>query len=66
VAVVPGRWKAKAVQLCLEGEVRAEAPAPILRAASEYDRFLDEDSASPLSTDVWNELSKSGRVTVGP
>ena len=49
MAVVPGRWKAKAVQLCLEGEVRAEAPAPILRAASEYDRFLDEDSASPLA-----------------
>lgn len=49
VAVVPDLRKAKAVKLCLEGEIRPMAPASILRRHSNATVYLDRDSASLLS-----------------
>jgi len=52
VAVVPDRRKASAVKLCLEGEVRPEAPASILRTHPNATLYLDEESAALLSEGV--------------
>jgi glucosamine-6-phosphate deaminase len=49
IAVVPDLRKAKAVKLCLEGEIRPEAPASILRRHVNATIYLDRDSASLLS-----------------
>ena len=49
VAVVPDRRKAPAVKLCLEGDVRPEAPASILRTHPNATLYLDEESAALLS-----------------
>src|SRR5215469_5398436 len=49
VAVVSDQRKAKAVRLCMEGEVRPEAPASILRQHPDVTIFVDADSASLLS-----------------
>ncbi|HYM76882.1 MAG TPA: glucosamine-6-phosphate deaminase [Candidatus Dormibacteraeota bacterium] len=52
VAVVPDMRKARAVQLCLEGEIRATAPASILRRHANTTIYLDRDSASLLSAEM--------------
>jgi len=52
VAVVPDKRKAAAVKLCLEGEVRPEAPASILRTHPNAALYLDEESAALLSEEV--------------
>jgi len=52
VAVVPDKRKAAAVKLCLEGEVRPEAPASILRTHPNATLYLDEESAALLSEEV--------------
>lgn len=49
VAVVPDKRKAAAVKLCLEGEVRPEAPASILRNHPNAVLYLDDASAGLLS-----------------
>jgi len=64
VAVVPDQRKAKAIRLCMEGEVRPEAPASILRKHPNATVFLDENSASLLSGEVWSSLEALGKVTV--
>jgi glucosamine-6-phosphate deaminase len=64
VAVVPDQRKAKAVRLCMEGEVRPEAPASILRRHPNATLFLDENSASLLSDDVRSGLETLGKLTV--
>jgi glucosamine-6-phosphate deaminase len=48
VAVVPGLRKARAVQSCLQGEIRREAPASALRKHENAVVYLDRDSASLL------------------
>ena len=64
VAVVPDQRKAKAIRLCMEGEVRPEAPASILRKHPNATVFLDENSASLLSGEVRSSLEALGKVTV--
>lgn len=49
IAVVPDLRKAEAVKLCLETEIRAEAPASILRRHANVTVYLDSDSARLLS-----------------
>ncbi|MGC2477274.1 MAG: glucosamine-6-phosphate deaminase [Candidatus Sulfotelmatobacter sp.] len=66
VAVVPDERKAKAVQICLEGEIRSSAPASILRKHPNTALFLDEDSASQLGPELRSRLNQRGQVTVGP
>src|SRR5262249_13212243 len=50
IAVVPEKRKANAVRLCLEGEITPHAPASILRDHLNATLYLDEDSASLLTT----------------
>jgi glucosamine-6-phosphate deaminase len=66
VAVVPDQRKATAIHLCLEGEVRPEAPASILRLHPNTTVFVDEDSSSLLSGEMRGKLQTLGKVTVGP
>lgn len=66
IAVVPDRRKAKAVRLCIEGNVRPEAPASILRQHSNATVLVDEDSSSLLSDELRSKLQALGEVTVGP
>jgi glucosamine-6-phosphate deaminase len=66
IAVVPDQRKAKAVKLCLEGEIRPAAPASILRKHPNAALFLDEESASQLSAELRSRLNKETQVTVGP
>lgn len=66
VAVVPDQRKAKAVRLCMEGEVRPEAPASILRQHPIATVFVDENSSSLLSAEMLGKLRTLGKVTVGP
>lgn len=49
ICVVPDARKAEAVKACLEGEIRPEAPASILRTHENTTIFLDKDSAALLS-----------------
>lgn len=66
VAAVPDQRKAKAVRLCMEGEVRPEAPASILRQHPNATVFVDEDSSSLLSAKILSKLQTLGKVTVEP
>jgi glucosamine-6-phosphate deaminase len=49
ICVVPDARKAKAIKLCLEGEITPMAPASILRSHPAATVFLDRESASLLS-----------------
>ena len=62
VAVVPDSRKAKAVRLCMEGDVSAMAPASILRRHPNATVYLDCDSASLLSPAVRKELEEKSEV----
>ena len=64
VAVVPDRRKATAVHLCLEGEVRPEAPASILRRHPNVTVFLDEGSSSMLSPALRTRLQNEEQITI--
>lgn len=66
VAVVPDQRKANAVRLCLEGQVRPEAPASILRKHPNTTVFVDQDSSSLLAAEMRRKLQTLGKVTVGP
>ena len=66
IAVVPDQRKAKAVHQCMEGEVRPEAPASILRQHPNATVFIDEDSSSLLGAEMRRKLQTLGEVTVGP
>jgi glucosamine-6-phosphate deaminase len=57
ICVVPGGRKAKAVQLCLEGEITPMAPASILRTHPNTTIYLDKDSAALLSHTLVRESS---------
>lgn len=57
IAVVPDLRKAKAVKLCLEGEIRPMAPASILRRHANATIYLDRDSSSLLSPDLLGSLA---------
>lgn len=49
IAVVPDARKARAVKLCLEGEISPMAPASILRTHPATTLYLDKESARSLS-----------------
>lgn len=52
IAVVPDARKAKAVQVCFEGEISPLAPASILREHPNATVYLDGESASLLSAET--------------
>ena len=66
VAVVPDQRKAKAVQSCLEGKVRPDAPASILRNHPNATLYLDDESSSLLSAELRSKLNQQAQVVVGP
>jgi len=64
VAVVPDRRKARAVNACLEGEIRPAAPGSILRRHPNVTVYLDEDSSSLLSPTLQDVLRRDGQTTI--
>lgn len=64
VAVVPDRRKARAVKLCIEGEISPLAPGSILRRHANATVYLDKDSASLLSSGLRNALARESQVIV--
>lgn len=62
VAVVPDLRKAKAVRLCMEGDVSPTAPSSILRRHANTTIYLDCDSASLLSPAVRKQLAEKSEV----
>jgi glucosamine-6-phosphate deaminase len=50
IAVVPDTRKAQAIKACFEGEISPMAPASILRTHPRATIYLDQNSASLLST----------------
>lgn len=59
ICVVPDVRKARAVQLCFEGEISSMAPASILRTHPKATIYLDRESASLLSPATLTALSAS-------
>jgi glucosamine-6-phosphate deaminase len=53
---VPDQRKARAVKLCLEGEISPMAPASILRRHPNATIYLDRDSSSLLSPALRSNL----------
>lgn len=66
VSVVPDRRKARAVKMCLEGEVGPMAPASVLQQHSNVTVYLDEESASLLSGKLKTVLDEKLQTTVNP
>ena len=64
VAVVPDQRKARAVQLCFEGNVRPTAPGSILRQHANTTVYLDTGSSSLLSPTLQDVLRRDGQATV--
>jgi len=64
ITVVPDKRKAQAVKLCLEGEIRPQAPASILRRHPNVTVYLDQDSASLLSATLRAALERNSQVTL--
>jgi glucosamine-6-phosphate deaminase len=52
ISVIPDLRKARAVKMCFEGEIRPEAPASILRRHENVTVYLDNESASLLSSEM--------------
>lgn len=65
LAVVPDARKADAIQKCLEGPVRPDAPASIMRRHANATVYLDWQSASKLNPDLQAQLRKHGQAEVG-
>ena len=64
LAVVPDRRKAETVKACFEGEISPMAPASILRRHPSATVYLDTNSASLLSGELQNKLSKDSQVQI--
>jgi glucosamine-6-phosphate deaminase len=64
VAVVPDKRKARAVKLCLEGEISPLAPGSVLRRHPNTTVYLDKDSAALLSAGLRSALTRESEVTV--
>lgn len=60
ICVVPDARKARAVKLCVEGEVSPMAPASILRTHPCTTVYLDKQSASLLSPATLSALAAAG------
>jgi glucosamine-6-phosphate deaminase len=65
LAVVPDARKSQAIKNCLEGPVRPQAPASIMRRHSKATIYLDWHSASKLNLDLQAELQRDGRAEIG-
>jgi glucosamine-6-phosphate deaminase len=65
LAVVPDARKSQAIKNCLEGPVRPEAPASIMRRHSKATIYLDWDSASELNPHLRAQLKMGGRAEIG-
>jgi len=61
ICVVPEGRKAKAVKLCLEGEIGPKVPASILRTHPATTIFLDRESASLISAGTIRGLARKKR-----
>ena len=59
ITVVPDARKAKAVQMCFEGEVSPLAPASVLRQHGNATIYLDSESASLLNPATIAKYSRS-------
>jgi glucosamine-6-phosphate deaminase len=64
VSVVPDERKARAVKMCLEGEISPMAPASVLRRHSNVTVYLDEGSASLLSGVLKTALDEKSQVAL--
>jgi glucosamine-6-phosphate deaminase len=64
LAVVPDKRKAKAVQLCFEGEISPMAPASILRTHPDATIYLDKSSASLLSAATLRRFGEESPMAV--
>jgi glucosamine-6-phosphate deaminase len=60
VAVVPDARKARAVKLCVEGEISPMAPSSILRSHRATTLYLDEGSSSLLTPAKLAEFAAAG------
>src|SRR3984885_5992821 len=54
LAIVPESRKAEAVKICFEGEINPMAPASILRTHANAHVYLDQESASLISSALQN------------
>ena len=64
LVVVPDQRKARAVKMCLEGEISPLAPASILRRHPKATIYLDTNSASLLSPALQSALNEKSQVTL--
>src|SRR5208283_2233211 len=64
VVVVPDQRKARAVKACFEGEVTPMVPGSILRRHPNATVYLDDDSASLLSSVLLGALRENSQVTL--
>ena len=64
IAVVPDKRKAQPVKLCLEDEIRPQAPASILRRHPNVTVYLDQDSASLVNANLRAALERDSEVTL--
>ena len=62
IAVVPDKRKAQPVKLCLEDEIRPQAPASILRRHPKVTVYLDQDSASLVNATLRAALERNSEV----
>ncbi len=60
ICVVPDARKARAVKLCVEGEISPMAPASILRTHPATTIYLDKESASLLSAATLSAFAATG------
>jgi glucosamine-6-phosphate deaminase len=65
LAVVPGIRKAEAVKACVESSISPMVPASILRTHPNATVYLDNESASLLSTALHKVLNDKSEVVVG-
>ena len=64
LAVVPDQRKAKAVKMCLEGEITPMAPASILRRHPNVTVYLDDNSIALLSPALQSQLRNNSQATL--
>jgi glucosamine-6-phosphate deaminase len=64
LVVVPDQRKARAVKMCLEGEISKMAPASILRKHPNATIYLDTNSASLLSPELQSALKEKSQATL--
>jgi glucosamine-6-phosphate deaminase len=64
VSVVPDERKARAVQMCVESDISPMAPASVLRRHPNVTIYLDEGSASLLSSKLKTALHEKSRAAL--